>query len=158
MSPVQIDITLSPITDSIHQYIESITAGHRKDLREMHEHMLQLFPKEELWFLDGKDDTGKVVSNPNIGYGSQLISTGKKGKRLIYKVGLCATTKGISIYLIGIQDKNHLHRTYSERIGKARITGYCISFKSLLDIHRHVLDEMIQAHMTATVSPSFDSE
>ena len=37
-------------------------------MQELHRIILEIMPAGKLWFLDGKDDKGKTVSNPNIGY------------------------------------------------------------------------------------------
>jgi hypothetical protein len=43
-------------------------------LEVFHKKMIQLIPECRLWFLDGKNEKGKIVANPNIGYGTQTIS------------------------------------------------------------------------------------
>ena len=58
------------IKEQIKQYITSLPEPKRSEMQELHQHILQALPKCKLWFLDGKDDKGKIVSNPNIGYGS----------------------------------------------------------------------------------------
>ena len=53
--------------------------------------------------------------------------------------GISANTKGISVYIIGINDKECLAKTFLAIIGKATITGYCIKFKTIKDINISVL-------------------
>ena len=53
----------------IKEYIASQPESKRRDMQELHRVILELKPACKLWFLDGKDDKGKTVSNPNIGYG-----------------------------------------------------------------------------------------
>ncbi len=89
--------------------------------------------------LDGRDSTGKVVSNPNIGYGAYTIQYADGKTREFYRIGLSANTTGISVYIMGITDKNYLAQTYGKSIGKASVTGYCIKFKALKDIDVEVL-------------------
>lgn len=48
---------------------------------------------------------------------------------------------------MGIDDKNYLNDTYNDKLGKAQITGYCIKFKSLTDIHINILEEAIKDRM-----------
>ena len=62
------------IKEEIKQYITSKPDLKRSDMQELHQHVLQVLPKCKLWFLDGKDDKGKTVSNPNIGYGFHTIN------------------------------------------------------------------------------------
>lgn len=128
---------------SIHAYITSLPEAKGADLRMLHERVLTRFPACELWFLDGTDDSGKVVSNPNIGYGTRTLRYAGGKTREFYRVGLSANTTGISVYIMGIEDKTFLAQTYGARLGKASVTGYCIKFKALQDIALDVLDEVI---------------
>ena len=50
-----------------------------------------------------------------------------------------SNTTGISVYILGIEDKKYLAETYGKDLGKASVTGYCIKFKSLKDITIEVL-------------------
>jgi hypothetical protein len=101
-------------------------------------------PACKLWFLDGKDDKGKIVSNPNIGYGSYTIKYTDGKTREFYQIGLSANTTGISVYIMGIEDKKYLAQTYGKKIGKASVTGYCIRFKTLKDINIDILQAAIR--------------
>lgn len=127
----------------IEHYISEQPLKKQVDLREIHTRILGIMPNAKRWFLDGKNAEGKVVSNPNIGYGAYNIHYADGSSREFYQVGLSANTKGISVYLMGIEDKNYLPEKYADRIGKAKVTGYCISFKSLNDIDVAVLEEAI---------------
>ena len=80
-------------------------------------------------------ETGKTVSNPNIGYGIQRIEYASGKTREFYQIGLSANTTGISVYILGIKDKEYLSKTYGKDIGKASVTGYCIKFKTLEHIN-----------------------
>jgi hypothetical protein len=106
--------------------------------------MLQLLPKSKLWFLDGKDEKGKVVTNPNIGYGLQTMKYADGKTKDFYQIGISANTVGISVYIMGIGDKNYLPDTYGKTIGKANVTGYCIKFKTLKDINLDILEMAIR--------------
>ena len=92
-----------------------------------------------MWFLDGIDDAGKVVSNPNIGYGLQIIRYADGRTKDFYQIGMSANTTGISIYVLGLKDRNYLAQAYEKELGKASITGYCIRFRRLEDINTDVL-------------------
>jgi hypothetical protein len=127
------------IQSLITQYINSQPEAKRSDMETIHQLVLKIKPKAKLWFLDGKDEKGKVVSNPSIGYGSYTIHYADGKTREFYQVGLSANTAGFSIYIMSIKDKKYLSDTYSNSIGKATITGYCIKFKKLSDIHTSVL-------------------
>lgn len=128
----------------IEDWINSLPEGKQRDIRILHRHVLQLSPESKLWFLDGKDASGKVVSNPNIGYGAYTIAYTNGTSREFYRVGLSANTTGVSVYIMGIEDKNFLAETYGSRLGKASVTGYCIKFKKLGDINMDVLEEVIK--------------
>ncbi|WP_231402148.1 DUF1801 domain-containing protein [Panacibacter microcysteis] len=108
-------------------------------MQTLHEMMLQLMPGCKLWFLDGKNSEGKVVSNPSIGYGERTTQYADGKTKDFYQVGLSANTAGISVYILGIADKTYLSNTYAKQIGKATVTGYCIKFKALKDISIEVL-------------------
>ena len=101
-------------------------------------------PKCKLWFLDGKDDKGKIVSNPNIGYGSYSIKYADGTTREFYQIGLSPNTTGISVYIMGIKDKTYLVQTYGKKLGKASVTGYCIKFKTIKDINIDILQAAIR--------------
>lgn len=127
----------------INNYIISQPDIKRNDLQTLHNLVLELNPKCKLWFLDGKNNEGKVVSNPNIGYGILTMKYTDGKTKEFYQVGLSANTTGISVYIMGIEDKKYLADTYGTKLGKASVTGYCIKFKSLKDINVEVLKEAI---------------
>ncbi|MBS1534691.1 MAG: DUF1801 domain-containing protein [Bacteroidetes bacterium] len=127
------------IQEQIKVYIQSQSGIKATELQILHELILSLNPDAKLWFLDGKNAENKTVSNPNIGYGAYTIKYADGKTKVFYQIGLSANTTGISVYLMGIQDKTYLSKTYGETIGKASVTGYCIKFKSLKDINQEVL-------------------
>ena len=136
------------VQEEIKQYMDQLPEPKRRDMEALHQHLVKLFPDSKLWFLSGKDDNGKVVSNPNIGYGEQTIKYADGKTKEFYQVGISANTVGVSVYIMGIDDKNYLPETYGKTIGKASVTGYCIKFKSLKDIHRDVLESAIRFGMS----------
>jgi len=138
------------IAEQIAQYINSQPESKRVEMETLHQHILRLLPKCKLWFLDGKDEKGKVVSNPNIGYGLQTIQYADGKTKDFYQVGISGNTTGISVYIMGIEDKKYLPETYGKTIGKASVTGYCVKFKTLKDIHIDILEELIQDGVNKT--------
>src|ERR1700691_5254465 len=118
----------------IKEYIATQPEQKRSEMQQLHHIILALMPTCKLWFLDGKDEKGKTVSNPNVGYGSQTIKYADGKTKEFYQIGLSANTTGISIYIMGISDKNYLVRTFGKEPGKASVTGYCIKFRKLADI------------------------
>jgi hypothetical protein len=133
---------------NVQEQIKEYIAGHpepkRTDLQVLHDMIRHVSPACKLWFLDGKNSEGKVVSNPNIGYGSRdhKYADGTIGE--FYQIGLSANKTGISIYILGIEDKKYLAETYGKDLGKASVTGYCIRFKTLKDINIDVLAAAIR--------------
>lgn len=127
----------------INSYLQSLSQPKRSEMETLHQHILKLLPKAKLWFLDGKDEKGKVVSNPNIGYGSQTMKYADGKTKEFYQIGISANTTGISVYIMGIEDKKYLINTYAASIGKATVTGYCIKFRKIGDIHLATLDAAI---------------
>lgn len=132
------------IQEQIKNYIDSQPELKRVEMQTLHEHILQLMPKSKLWFLDGKDDKGKTVTNPNIGYGTQTIKYADGTNKEFYQIGISSNTKGFSVYVMGLEDKKYLPKNFGTTIGKASVTGYCIKFKTLKDINLEVLKTTIK--------------
>lgn len=132
------------IEEQITKYIDSQPEPKRADIEKLHSRILEVLPKCKLWFLDGKDNKGKIVSNPQIGYGLQSIKYADGKTKEFYQIGINANTTGISVYIIGIPDKKYLPQTYGKTIGKANVTGYCIKFKTLKNINIDTLEAAIK--------------
>ena len=139
---------------SVHTQISDYLAAQperkRGDLQTLHDMMLRLMPDCRLWFLDGKDEHGRTVSNPNIGYGLRTITYADGRTREFYQIGLSANTTGISVYIMGLDDKTYLAETYGSELGKASVTGYCIKFSSLRNINLAVLEAAIRDGIART--------
>jgi hypothetical protein len=138
------------IKEQIANYIASQPEPKRSDVQELHRVLLQVSPKFKLRFLDGKNSEGKIVSNPNIGYGSYSMRYADGTTREFYQVGMSANTTGLSVYILGIDDKTYLAKTYGKTLGKASVTGYCIKFKKLKDINLPVLEAAIRYGLEAS--------
>lgn len=132
------------IQKQIQEYLAVQPEPKRSDMKVLHGLILELIPECRLWFLDGKDEKGKIVCNPNIGYGLQTLKYANGKKKDFYQIGISANTTGISIYILGIEDKQYLAKKYGKELGKASVTGYCIKFKTLNDINMNVLKLAIQ--------------
>ena len=137
------------IQEQINEYITSQSEPKRNDMQALHRIILEVMPACKLWFLDGKNSENKTVSNPNIGYGLYTIKYADGKTREFYQVGLSANTTGISVYILGIDDKTYLAKTYGKKIGKASVTGYCIKFKTLKDINIDILEAAIRYRIEA---------
>ena len=132
------------IEDQIISYIESQSEIKKADMFTLHKLIMEIMPNCKLWFLDGKNEENKIVSNPNIGYGNYTIKYADGKTKQFYQVGISANTTGISVYLFGIDDKTYLAQTFGKKLGKANVTGYCIKFKTLKDINSDILEEAIR--------------
>ena len=138
--------------EQIEKYIASQPEPKRSDMQELHSIILQVMPAGKLWFLDGKDSDGKIVSNPNIGYGLHTMKYADGTTREFYQIGLSANKTGISVYILGIEDKKYLAEAYGKELGKASVTGYCIKFKTLKDINIDILEAAIRYGFEATAA------
>ena len=132
------------VQEQIESYITSQPEPKRSDMQALHRIILEIMPGCKLWFLDGKNSENKTVSNPNIGYGLQTMETADGKNREFYQIGLSANKTGISVYIMGIEDKTYLPNTYGKELGKASVTGYCIKFKTLKDIKIETLQAAIR--------------
>ena len=132
------------IQEQIKKYIASQPELKRAEMQELHRIILQVKPACKLWFNDGKNSDGKIVSNPNIGYGFYTIKYADGTTRDFYQIGLSANTTGISVYILGLEDKTYLAKMYNKKLGKASVTGYCIKFKTLKDINIDILAAAIK--------------
>lgn len=132
------------VQEQIDEYFGIHPEPKRGELQNLHRMILKVNPKCKLWFLDGKNEEGKVVSNPNVGYGAYTITYADGSTREFYQIGLSANKTGISVYIMGIEDKKYLDRTYGKELGKASVTGYCIRFKTLKDINIETLAAAIR--------------
>jgi hypothetical protein len=132
------------VQKQIKKYITSQPEPKRSDMQELHRRILQVLPECKLWFEDGKNSENKTVSNPTIGYGFHAIKYADGKTREFFKIGKSANTVGISVYILGIKDKTYLAQTYGKKLGKAKVTGYCIKFKVLEDINIDILEAAIR--------------
>ena len=134
----------------ISDYLATQPERKRGDMEELHTMMLRVIGDGRLWFLAGKDEDGRTVSNPNIGYGRLTIPYANGKSREFYQIGLSANTSGISVYIMGLDDKGYLAETYGEKLGKASVTGYCIKFSALRNIILPVLEAAIRDGIART--------
>jgi hypothetical protein len=103
------------IQEQIQKYIASLLEPKRSDMQTLHRLILHALPECRLWFLDGKINENKTVSNPYIGYGSHTIKYADGKAREFYQIGMSANKTGISVYILGIKDKTYLALTYGGR-------------------------------------------
>lgn len=111
------------VQEQIKNYIDSQAESKRNDMQSLHHLILKLMPESKLWFMDGINDKGKMVSNPNIGYGIQTINYTNGSTRPFYQIGLSANTSGISIYIMGLKDKKIPNRNLWEKYRQGKCYG-----------------------------------
>lgn len=137
------------VQEQINAYMASQPEPKRSELQALHQRTLEVSPACKLWFSDGKNSDGKIIANPSIGYGFYTIKYADGTTKEFYRIGLSANTTGISVYILGIQDKTYLAQTFGGNLGKASVTGYCIKFKTLKDINEDVLEAVIRYGLEA---------
>lgn len=101
-------------------------------------------PQLQAIFYDGKDKEGKVVTNPALGFGTYLHHFSDGRVEEMYRIGISPNANGFSIYVLGLKDKEILKTRYANSIGKAKVTGYCIKFKSLKDLDEKIVLDLIK--------------
>jgi hypothetical protein len=138
------------VRTQISDYLAAQAERKRGDMQALHSMMLRVMPEGRLWFLDGKDEGGRTVSNPNIGYGVLTIAYADGRIREFYQIGLSANSTGISVYIMGLDDKKYLAETYGGKLGKANVTGYCIKFSALRNVNLDVLEAAIRDGIART--------
>lgn len=138
------------VQEEIENYITNQPEAKRSDMQRLHRLILQILPGCKQWFDDGKNSEGKIVSNPNIGYGAYTIKYADGKTREFFQIGISANTTGISVYIMGLKDKTYLAQTYGKALGKASVTGYCIKFKKLEDVNTDILEAAIRYGVEAT--------
>ena len=138
------------VQEQINEYITSQPEPKSSDIQELHRLIVKVLPGCKLWFENGKNSEGKIVSNPTIGYGFYTIKYADGKTRDFFQIGLSANKTGISVYILGIKDKKYLAQTYGKKLGKADVTGYCIRFKNLKDIDIDILETAIRYGIQVT--------
>lgn len=138
------------VQTQVGDYLAAQPERKRGDMQALHDMITRVLPDGRLWFLDGKDEGGRTVSNPNIGYGVLTMAYADGRTREFYQIGLSANTAGISVYIMGLDDKSYLAETWGATLGKATVTGYCIKFSALRNINVDVLEAAIRDGIART--------
>ena len=55
--------------------------------------------------------------NPSIGYGLRTMTYADGRTREFYQIGLSANSTGISVYIMGLDDRAYLAKTYGPSLG-----------------------------------------
>ena len=125
-------------------YLQKLPRSKQQELQEFIRIVAQVAPKEKAIFYDGKDKEGKVVTNPALGFGSYLHHFSDGRVEQLYRIGISPNATGFSIYVLGLMDKEILKTRFANSLGKAKVTGYCIKFKSLKDLDEKIVLVLIK--------------
>ncbi len=136
--------------EQINELIYTQPEAKRREMQELHNLILTLMPNCKQWYFDGKNEEGKQVAHPTIGYGNYIITYKDGSTRDFFRIGLLATPTGLAVHIMGIEDKKFLIDTYGKTIGKAKVGSYGITFKSIADINLEILKDAIQNRAKAT--------
>lgn len=80
------------------EYLAAKAERKRGALTTLHAMMLRLMPGARLWFLDGKDEDGRTLSDPSIAHGLLNKAYADGRTREFYQIGLSANT---AAWLVG---------------------------------------------------------
>jgi hypothetical protein len=138
------------ISQQIEEHLHAQPEPKRSDMQTLHGLIVNILPEGKLWFEDGKNPEGKVISNPSVGYGSRTLTYANGTVKEHFQIGISGNKSGISVYILGIDDNTYLPRTYGYKIGKASVTGYCIRFRHLKDIDIVLLEAAIRYGIRVT--------
>ena len=131
------------IKAQIRDFIKSQPEPKQNEMRELHNLILQILPNCKQWYFDGKNENGKQIAHPTIGYGNYTITYKDGSTREFFRIGLLANTTGLAVHIMGLEDKKFLQDKYGKTIGKAKVGSYGITFKSIKDINLEILKEVI---------------
>jgi hypothetical protein len=132
------------IQKQIKEYITSQAEPKQSEMLELHNLILKLMPKCKQWYFDGKNEDGKQIAYPTIGYGNYTITYKDGSTREFFRIGVLANPTGLAVHIMGLEDKKFLIDTYGKKIGKAKVGSYGITFKSIKDINLEILREAIR--------------
>ncbi len=127
----------------IRDFIKSQPELKQNEMQELHNLILQILPNCKQWYFDGKNENGKQIAHPTIGYGNYTITYKDGSTREFFRIGLLANTTGLAVHIMGLEDKKFLQDNYGKTIGKAKVGSYGITFKSIMDINLEILKEVI---------------
>jgi hypothetical protein len=138
------------IKAQIKEFIKNQTEPKQREMQELHNLILKLMPNCKQWFFDGKNEDGKQVAHPTIGYGNYTITYKGGNTREFFRIGLLANPTGLAVHIMGMDDKKFLIDRYGKTIGKAKVGSYGISFTSIKDINVEILKEAIRFRAALT--------
>jgi hypothetical protein len=130
--------------EKISHHLATLSLEKSAELSRLYQLILDEMKGEDLLFFDGKNEQGKVVANPTIGFGQCRLTYADGSFQDTFRLGISANSTGLSIHILGLKDKKFLVDFLGTRLGKAKITGYAIRFGKMRDIDEGVLKELVR--------------
>ncbi len=131
------------IKSQIKELIKSQPEPKQREMQELHNLILELMPNCKQSYFDGKNEDGKQIAHPTIGYGEYTITYKNGTVRPFFRIGLLANPTGLAVHIMGLDDKKFLIDNFGKTIGKAKVGSYGITFNSVKDINLEKLKEAI---------------
>lgn len=135
---------LMSTAEKISQHLASLSLEKSAELSKLYHLIHEVMRSEELHFFDGKNEQGKVIANPTIGFGQCRLTYADGSFQDTFRLGISANSTGLSIHILGLKDKKFLNDFLGTRLGKAKITGYAIRFGKMKDVDEGVLKELVR--------------
>ena len=99
------------ISEPVEAYLASQPEPKQADLRLLHARILTEFPRAGCGSPTARTRTARSWPTPTSATACYTISYADGSSREFYRIGLSANTTGISVYVLGLDDKTYLART-----------------------------------------------
>ncbi|HEV7948438.1 MAG TPA: DUF1801 domain-containing protein [Glaciihabitans sp.] len=124
-------------------YIDSADEEFRADLRQLDAEITAAFSNHDRTMWEGVFWGG--TEQRIIGYGSLVQARPRKQSIEWFIVGLAAQKQYISLYVNVVEDGHYLAEKLASRLGRVKVGKSVISFRSLAEVNREALSELIAA-------------
>ncbi len=135
---------LMSTAEKISHHLATLSLEKSAELSRLYQLIHGEMSTEDLQFFDGKNEQGKVIANPTIGFGQCRLTYSDGSFQDTFRLGISANSAGLSIHILGLKDKKFLADFLGTRLGKAKITGYAIRFGKMKDLDEGVLRELVR--------------
>ena len=133
--------------EKISQHLATLSREKSAELSRLYQLIHGEMSTEDLQFFDGKNEQGKVITNPTIGFGQCRLTYSDGSFQDTFRLGISANSTGLSIHILGLKDKKFLNDFLGTRLSKAKITRYVIRFGKMKDVDEGVLRELVRKIM-----------
>jgi hypothetical protein len=120
--------------EKISHHLATLSLEKSAELSRLYQLIHGEIKSKDNHFFDGKNEQGKVIANPTIGFGQCRLTYSDGSFQDTFRLGISANSAGLSIHILGLKDKKFLVDFLGTRLGKAKITGYAIRFGKM----RHI--------------------